>query len=121
MKIDFDLIREIFLKIETNENQVNAKCFLSENCSIEKINMHVEILLDKKYIKAQKSQTICMDYPEYGLQSLTLDGYEYFSQMKNKTVWEKIKTIAAMKGLPLSFKIIEKISEVLINKMILKE
>lgn len=97
MKLDFDLIREIMEKINESTDKIGSKHFFSEDNTISKVTSHIEALIEGEYIKADKTFYIASDYPEYEIERLTLKGYDFFSEIKNKTIWEQIKTIAEIK------------------------
>ena len=63
LKIDFDLIREILLKVEESENLVHSQTFINEKYSEDLVNYHVNFLENEKFIVVKKEQYIATPKP----------------------------------------------------------
>lgn len=92
MKRDMDLIRAILLRVEEEYGGISIT-----NLSIEGIN-----------------------YADNGIYSfsvggLTWDGAEYLDKIRDDSLWEKTKTIARERGVPLVFDTVKEISSKLVS------
>ncbi len=92
MKLDYDLIKEIMLYIESNsdgENEVWVDVKdLPLGCSQEKIDYHLNILGDDDLLILGNYGGLAGSLPVY---RLTAEGHRVLETIKNDNLWNKIK------------------------------
>ncbi len=100
MKRNLDLIRNILLRIETNEK--NATLSSSDFADLEPdqniVDYHLYLLADAGYIDADEVNTIGHYYPQYLVKWLTNDGCDYVDSIRSASIWEKTKEKLASVG-----------------------
>jgi len=91
MKRDMELVREILLHVESRKD-AKPKAVRIEGYEDPIVVQHVEMLLDTKLLKGLKSLSGSGGLPHITVIDLTWSGHEFISALKNKTVWNRIKT-----------------------------
>lgn len=103
MKRDMDLIRAILLRVEEEYGGISITNLSIEGNSLEEVAVHCKMLEDAGLV------TSCgINYADNGIYSfsvcgLTWDGAEYLDKTRDDSLWEKTKTIARERGVPLVF------------------
>lgn len=96
MKLNYDLIRELLEKIESECNGKYLKDITPlDNFTEDEINYHLLVLKDGNFIKAEVkafSSTV-------RVYQLTYKGHEYLESIRNKYIWEQVKKDVELKGL----------------------
>lgn len=86
MKRNLDLIRNILLRIETNEK--NATLSSSDFADLEPdqniVDYQLYLLEDAGYIDAYEVNTIGRYYPQYLVKWLTNDGCDYVDSIRSR-------------------------------------
>ncbi|WP_289049862.1 DUF2513 domain-containing protein [Acidaminococcus timonensis] len=113
MKRNLDLIRNILLRIETNEK--NTTLSSSDFADLEPdqniVDYHLYLLEDAGYIDAHEVNTIGHYYPQYLVKWLTNDGCDYVDSIRSASIWEKTKEKLASVGGQASLSIVKTIAE----------
>ncbi len=106
MRLDWDLIRAILIRIEAKESEtekVGPDAFPAHERDFAA--HHIRLLIREGFARE--------DTPVSGIgqdacvaQSLTLSGYELLENMRNPDVWHKLVQIVRVKGLSLSLEVV---------------
>ena len=118
MQRNWDIIRKILIEIEwlpTEDSEFNSN-ELSEVDS-EATAYHMRLLLEAQLIVGG-----CRDAmgPRFCHASrLTWTGHEFLDNIKNESIWRKIKASARSKGVELSFSVIKDLAQTLIASLLL--
>lgn len=99
MKRDFDLIRQILLRLE-EEPSASARLFAQDFEQPETVNYHIWLLMQSGLIVG-----VCNhDYPRNGFMCicLTWQGQEFLAEVRDDVRWRKIRAVLAEKSLDLS-------------------
>ena len=94
MKRDMDLIRAILLRVEEEYGGISITNLSIEGNSLEEVAVHCKMLEDA---------------------GLVTDGAEYLDKIRDDSLWEKTKTIARERGVPLVFDTVKEISSKLVS------
>lgn len=108
MKRDWDLIRQILLTCEDapSGQHIGPNAFPALDKAV--VFEHVRILADAGYLEARLLPfSTGASGGEFVILRLAWDGYDLLAKMKSDTWWNKIKQVAADKGLPLTFDVIK--------------
>ncbi|WP_314797227.1 DUF2513 domain-containing protein [uncultured Selenomonas sp.] len=90
MKRDLDLLRDMLLRIEEAESEIENSDFndLSDNPQI--IAFHIQLLIDADFIASYDISTL--GNPNYFvIQRLTFAGCEYLDAVRDKGIWGQAK------------------------------
>jgi|688.fasta_scaffold227839_3 hypothetical protein len=107
MKRDWDIIREVLLKIESSQ----AHTSISSNdfeCSNELIAYHMTLMFEAGLIGRANATTL--DGHVY-VERMTWQGHEFLDSIRDDTIWGKTKEKAVSKGLSLTFDIVISIAK----------
>lgn len=94
MKLNYDCVREVLLYIE--ENLEYGKIIDSDDIELKSfeyadIQYTIALLSESGYIKAIKIQTLSSLVPTFHISSMTMQGHELLDNIRDNTVWKKIK------------------------------
>jgi Hypothetical protein (DUF2513). len=106
MKLDWELIREILLKLEElpeQEGQLMPRIF-QLLYDWEKASYHIKLLLQAGLIEAGTIKALGMPTIYYA-KSLILNGHEFLNSIRNPSVWNKVKERAREVGISLTLDI----------------
>ena len=111
MKRDWDLIRQILLTCEAAppSHRIGSQAFpgLDKATVFE----HVRILADEGYVQAKLMPfSTGVGGGEFMISHMAWDGHDLLAKMKSDTWWAKIKTVAAEKGLSLTFDVVKSLA-----------
>ena len=115
MKRDMGLIRAILLRVEEEYGGISITNLSIEGNSLEEVAVHCKMLEDAGLV------TSCgINYADNGIHSfsvgdLTWDGAEYLDKIRDDSLWEKTKTMARERGVPLVFDTVKEISSKLVS------
>lgn len=112
MKRDWDLVKQIMLKVEDLEDtrsRVNP-CCLSPGYDTELVSYHLQLLGEAGLLLVECSQPMGAPLVCFG-KSLTWSGHEFLDSIRSEKVWNRICKTAREKGLELSFGVIKAIAE----------
>ncbi len=99
MKRDFELVRQLLLKLE-GEESVDLSSYTQEQ-----LNYHKALIKEAGFAEGiiHYPSTLRTDVPDRAiLKRLTWKGHEFLDKAKNDKVWNKAKTIIKEKGVSLS-------------------
>lgn len=107
LKRDLNLLREILLKIESN-NSCNPLCignFTNNEIECPNYSFHIHLLLDAGYIEAKKISYIGQQCDDFLITRLTNSGCDYIDAIRDDTVWnstkEKLKSVGGSSALEI--------------------
>lgn len=94
MKLNYDCVREVLLYIE--ETLEYGKIIDSDDIELKSfeytdIQYTIALLSESGYIKAIKIQTLSSSVPTFHISSMTMQGHELLDNIRDNTVWNKIK------------------------------
>ena len=90
MKRDLDLLRDILLRIEDAESDLENQAFYDLSDNPRTIGFHIRLLIDAGFISAiDISSKGAPDY--FIIQRLTFAGCEYLDSVRSTTIWEQAK------------------------------
>ena len=118
MKRNWDVVRKILLKLEEIGNttsrlepdQVNGY-------DSELVSYHMELLNDAGLIHAKCIRTLSAPLHCVAL-SMTWTGHEFLDQVRQDSVWNKVKGTAREKGLDLSLDVIVSLAKSVIASVL---
>jgi len=119
MKLDWELIREILLKLEelpAEEGQLMPQTF-QPFYDWEKVSYHIKLLWQAGLIEAGTIKALGMPTIYYA-KSLTWDGHEFLNSIRNPSVWNKVKERAREIGISLTLDIAKEISKAVIHSLL---
>lgn len=92
MRLDHDCIRDILLYIEENTSYENSICF-DDICSFFSVKYSEDVILYHvdKITEANFVSTFYASDAPQEISSLTWTGHEYLDNIRDKSVWEKLK------------------------------
>ena|SRR6266446_2744291 len=107
MKRDWDCIRVIFLALENKGDSAGGlRPNEIEGFDAELVSYNMKLLIEAGLIEGVRSQAIAGSV--YCIaSSMTWDGHELFDKIKSETLWNKVKSTAREKSLPLSFEVVK--------------
>jgi hypothetical protein len=110
MKRDWNIIRDILLKIESNpaDGRPLEVADFSSDLKFE-YSKHVEMLLEFKLISGKL--VFQLNPPNYYvITGMTWEGYELLDTIKSDTVWEKTKSIISSAGISVGLQLLKEIA-----------
>jgi hypothetical protein len=103
MKRDWDVIREVLIEVEEYdiEDPPGLRFEIGEGQGFTSRAQHALLLHSAGFLEGVPYKTSSSE----GLLNpqLTWQGHELLDTIRSKTVWEKVKAMAAEKGLELTF------------------
>ncbi|WP_439259495.1 DUF2513 domain-containing protein [Lonepinella sp. BR2930] len=116
MKRDWDLIRRILLTLEQKADRSPLFSDQIANYDAENVAYHFKIMNDAGLIDGENSSVIgAFNYTAYGL---TWQGHEFLDQIRNDSIWNKIKSTLRSKSIDLSFDVIKTVATVIIKNAV---
>ena len=111
MKRDWDIIREILIRLE--EATSEDDCLRLSNFPQERaqeISYHVELLMEAGLINGQLAKTLGPGPYDFFAERLTWNGHEFLDVIKNDTIWQKTKSSFVAKGLSMTFDLVKSVA-----------
>lgn len=110
MKRDWDLIRKVLLQVEALGNtQSHVEDGDIDGVDAENVSYHIHLLIEAGLVQGDCRQGL--DGPlRCFASSLTWEGHEFLDKIRTTGMWNKIKTVAREKGLPLTIDAIKSIA-----------
>lgn len=105
MERNWELIRKILLKLAEKADDSPMESDVFAKFSAETTAYHYKILAQAGLIEVEECATL--SGVDYAAIQLTWQGHELLDQIRNDTVWNKIKATVKNKGLDLSFELIK--------------
>ena len=99
MKRNLDLLRDIMLKIEASDRTTSIASFSDNDSDYPTISFHIHLLLDNHFINADILYGFCGGIDDFKIIRLTSEGCDYLDNIRNNSVWTKVKErLAAIGG-----------------------
>jgi Hypothetical protein (DUF2513) len=100
MKRDWDLVRRIMVDLESlpADGELDASDVAGYEQPV--VAYHMEMMKEANLLKGISTSTFAG--PDFIAQSLTWDGHELLSKIRQDTAWEKIKAHLSEKGLDVT-------------------
>ena len=90
MKRALDLLRDMLLRIEGAESEVENQDFYDLTDNPQIIGFHIQLLIDADFISAIDAS--CIGSPDYFvIHRLTFSGCEYLDSVRSNDVWGQAK------------------------------
>jgi len=120
MKKDLDFVREILIKGEeiSGEGAKPASQLEFSTDSEDKLGYHLYLLKDAGFINAGVRSNAKGTYKPVNIVSLTNEGHKFLDNIRNDTVWAKVKSKAKDKMSSVSLKVLASLAEDLIKNSI---
>lgn len=109
MRLNNELIRKILLKTEEGTSGYIVE-FEIENFSNDEVAYHVAKLKEGGYLDAALSKVDAGRYDLAYVKELTFKGHQFLDNIRDDSVWNKVKTKAKEVGGKVSISILEKIA-----------
>lgn len=117
MRRNWDTVRKILLKVEALPNeQSQAESTEIEGVDGESAAYHMRLLLEAGLMTGG-----CRDAlgpPWCYARRLTWEGHEFLDKIRRETVWNKVKEMARVRGVELSFEVIKMTAGDIIESML---
>jgi hypothetical protein len=113
---DWELVREILVKLESLEPQEELGAEDIEGFDNRAVNHHLQIMMEAGLIEVIESQLL--DRWEGKATRLTWDGHEFLDQIRSETVWRKVKDRLSKEGLSASFHAIKTLADYFVKQAI---
>jgi hypothetical protein len=97
MKRDPDLVRELLLSLEALP-KVHGNPATPAGRTDDEVNHHLALMIDADLIKGCVSETMGRDVPEFLVNGITWEGYEFLDAARDNGRWQKAKTTASGAG-----------------------
>lgn len=93
MKRDFDLIRQMLLRIESQpaDAKITNSTFSDLCADNALISFHISLLRDEGWVIAAEIPKIRQHLPDYWILRLTAAGCDYLDAVRNDSIWDKTK------------------------------
>jgi len=118
MKRDWDLVREILLKLEACESargQLQPGEFAGRD--EELVSYHVRILMEAGLIEGECSKATGRPL-HCTAHSLTWEGHELLDRVRSHAAWNKIKGVAREKGLDMTLDVIKLAAKTVLESLL---
>ena len=115
MKRDWDTVREILLAVEALDagNTLTLKAFDANRA--HEISYHVKLMNEAGLIEASISQELSSRAKNFHIRALTWTGHELIDSIREKNIWNQIKTKISEKGGVMTFEIIKSVASNLVK------
>ncbi len=108
MKRDWDLIREILLKVEeectSSTDEIDLSSFPDDRAT--EISYHARLLIEAGLVNGRMIDTYVSDLTNFEVESLTWEGHEFIDSIRSSKVWEKTKSTFVKKSLEMTFELV---------------
>jgi hypothetical protein len=110
MKRDWDVVRDVLLKVEAIPPEERGKVAIAADEGGDLTEPeHAALLCGAGFIDGRVIRPM-NGRPHVMILSLTWQGYELLDTIRSKTVWERIKATAQEKGVDLTFDAVKAIA-----------
>lgn len=117
MKRNWDLVREILIKLEEKED---CTSWLWDNeikgYDNQAVAYHYKLLTNAGLINGKDISSL--GKMSYVAISLTWQGHEFLDKIRNESIWNKVKYTVQNKSLDLSFDVIKEVATAIIKTML---
>ncbi len=112
MKQDWDIIREILLKLENSQPREKKSLSLSDFPEKDwgKVSFHVELLLEAGFIKGQMLGELGVEVDNFLVTRITWTGYEFLNSIRDDSIWSKVKNRFAENSVSMTTDLIKSVA-----------
>lgn len=104
MERNWDIIREIFTKLESMPQEKGSLNMLDfDETQFAEVSYNVQLLVEAGLVEGQIADEFGGGPSEFFLMRLTWEGHDLFDAIRSDTVWVKTKKIFAEKGISMTF------------------
>ena len=118
MKRHMDLIREILLAAEEQDEQWFAKMLELEGWEQCDIVYNVGLAIDAGFLEAEDASLLGHDGKDFVVEKLTFQGHDFLDQIRDESVWKKVKSIAAEKGVDLTVDVVKSLAAKIVESLL---
>lgn len=111
MKRDWDIIREILIRLE--ESDIEKGCLRLSSFPQKRaheISYHVELLIEAGLVHGKVSKTLGPGPYDFMAIRLTWSGHEFLDAIRSDTIWQKTKSSFLSKGLSMTFDLVKSVA-----------
>lgn len=121
MKRDMDLVRRILTETAESENPLSANVFVNNRHDYKSVGYHMEIMKEAGLIEAVIENADHIPYLYCRVDNLTWEGQEFLANVRNESIWSKVKTTVAKKSGDASFSVMTTLASKFVSQMLLGE
>ncbi|MEO8520559.1 MAG: DUF2513 domain-containing protein [Acidobacteriota bacterium] len=107
MKRDMDLVRQILMVMEDHEHGFAPSPFEVAGYTEEVVGYHLTIMGEAGLVEVEPQTTFGSASPTALAGRITWEGHEFLANVRNETVWSKVKSIVVAKGGSVSFEVLK--------------
>jgi hypothetical protein len=120
MKMDYDVLRDVMLKIEEEYVDVALYNIEVKDYDMKTIAYHCKLLYEAGFVSDYAGNYYDDGLQEFGVGPLTFKGNEYLNKIREKSTWEKTKKVVLEGGVPGTIEILGKVATSIIEKKLEK-
>ena len=119
MKLDYEAIRHILMRIEENEkDKTTISDLKSSDFDDRVINYHLKLLLDVGYIETKEIKCIGAKSSEFIVKRMTMQGHQYLDSIRDDNVWKKTKEVISKTTSSVTLDIIKSVAVKVIGNLL---
>lgn len=118
MKRDFDLIRNMLLRIEASDSTNLTISNFIELAPENILAYHIHLIYEANFIEAYNITCLGNNYPMYQIQWLTNSGHDYLDAVRSDDVWKDTKSTLLKIGGTASLDVIKTVASNIALKII---
>lgn len=123
MKLNYDCIRDLMIFLE--DNLTYTKSFWIADIKIEgysndELIYTAEKLYEAGYISGNLTKTLSSRYPLILIQEITWQGHELLGNIRDNTVWKKLKSKISSVTTSVSIPILNSVASAILSELLLK-
>lgn len=94
MRMDYDVIRQILLNIESfpSDKKMTEETLASGDLTPEVVAFHLDLLADAGYIERLSTRTMSSKYNNQIVLRMTFKGHEYLDTVREPKIWRETKS-----------------------------
>ena len=112
MKRNWDIIREILVKLEDFSPSPEKSCLELSDFKSEDpltISYHVELMLESGLINGEMhGEMVIVD--GFFIERMTWEGHEFLDSIRSDSVWSKVKAEFSQNKVPMTFDLVKSVS-----------
>ena len=111
MKRDFELIRKLLIFFEEKQSASHVEVPPIDGYDQRTIKYHLILLHDADLLQCEPVRSTTSDRVIYVIPfDLTWNGHEFLDNVRNETVWKRIREVILSKGGSLAFSVINQLA-----------
>jgi len=115
---DWDLIREILLRVEAGDGEKEIECAEFAPASEALVAHNMWLLIETGMAEGGGRRPGSMGPPHAYVYRLSWSGHELLDQIRQESVWVRIKSIAKEKGVDLSVDAIKGLAKLALEQIL---